>query len=363
MYFQKKLTLREMTLRDKIPLEFKLTKPTCATVLLHPYTGKEGDSVICVVTLEHEPSAKVKQLFETIESEDDKAKESVVAPAKVTVSARGFSRGNFATSGHDFPEPLLSYSGHINKLLAETARRTITCLRWRTNAFSAQDPFKLWTNAKWSMDGKRWHPLPTPIAMFSEVKLDLRPNAAIISEVIEMVEDDLDEPLGHSLFREAWAQKFENPRSSLILGMTAAEVGLKNFIGEAVKDADWLINQLPTPPIVRIITEYLPHLTSKAIGSPKIAIPRVVVDLLRDGVTIRNEIVHRGRDIAFEKFLDILSAVHDFLRILDFHRGHVWALRHITSETISELPELASIASALPDEYTGKIPVTAQMVG
>jgi hypothetical protein len=39
-----------------------------------------------------------------------------------------------------------------------------------------------------------------------------------------------------------------NPRSALIIGMSAAEVGFKQCVGYLVPDAAWLANHVPRPP-------------------------------------------------------------------------------------------------------------------
>ena len=44
--------------------------------------------------------------------------------------------------------------------------------------------------------------------------------------MVRKVEAGAEEPLGRQLFREAWSQVGTNPRSGLVIGVTAAEVGL-----------------------------------------------------------------------------------------------------------------------------------------
>src|SRR5438093_1519542 len=38
------------------------------------------------------------------------------------------------------------------------------------------------------------------------------------------------EPLGHELFREAWNLRIQSPRSSVLVGIAAVEVGVKHFV-------------------------------------------------------------------------------------------------------------------------------------
>ena len=75
-----------------------------------------------------------------------------------------------------------------------------------------------------------------------------------------MINQGLSEPLTHSLFREAYAQRVTNRRSSLVLAVAAAEVAVKRCATILAPRAAWLLEELPSPPIAQMITDFLPSL-------------------------------------------------------------------------------------------------------
>lgn len=63
-------------------------------------------------------------------------------------------------------------------------------------------------------------------------------------------------------------------------------------------------------------------------------VPAAMLDIVKDAVTMRNRLVHTGRqDIDDAKLRSILYTVKDILWILDYWRGCRWALANLTSET------------------------------
>ena len=79
-------------------------------------------------------------------------------------------------------------------------------------------------------------------------------------EIVRMVESGDQEPVAHQLLREAWELRSSNPRSALAIGIAAAEIGVKDLIASLVPNAQWLVMEMPSPPVVKILREYLPML-------------------------------------------------------------------------------------------------------
>jgi hypothetical protein len=72
------------------------------------------------------------------------------------------------------------------------------------------------------------------------------------------VTGSVDEPIGHVLLREAWANQTENLRSSIVLAVAAAEVGFKQFASIVLPDSDWLLESIQSPPLIKMLTELFP---------------------------------------------------------------------------------------------------------
>jgi hypothetical protein len=157
---------------------------------------------------------------------------------------------------------------------------------------------------------------------------------AIWLSATELVSAGEREPLGHQLFHEAWSQRRDLPRSSLLIGVTAAEVGFKSLIGELVPHAEWLALHAPTPPLIEMLTDYLPKLPVKIrINNAAPFIPKTILDSLKKGIKLRNETAHAGKGVKPDSLDEILRAVRDLLYLLDLYGGHSWALREISHAT------------------------------
>jgi hypothetical protein len=165
----------------------------------------------------------------------------------------------------------------------------------------------------------------------------LTPNET--DDILTLLKTDQDEPIPHVLFREAWEQRSSNQGSALMIGMTALEVGVKSLIATLIPHASWLAMQVPTPPLVQILTEYLPKLPARLFFNNEVkAPPPVILEEIRKGVNLRNGLTHRGqRPPDFEALESLLLAIKDCLWLFDYYAGHIWASEFIRRETLHAL--------------------------
>jgi hypothetical protein len=157
--------------------------------------------------------------------------------------------------------------------------------------------------------------------------------------VVALAEGKMNEPLAHALYREAWEQRMSNPRSALVLGMVAAEVGFKQCVGELLPEARWLVDNVPSPPIVSMIKNYLPLLPTKLkINGAVVPPPKEITRSLQQGVEARNRTVHVGASPPDGVELkELLLSVRDLLYILNYYCGFDWALTNVRPEIRKEL--------------------------
>jgi hypothetical protein len=159
---------------------------------------------------------------------------------------------------------------------------------------------------------------------------------------------EVDEPVAHELFREAWTGIHGNLRSALVLGIAAAEVATKDMIGKLVPGSEWLVTNLPSPPLVQIVSDYIPQLNVKNSFDGKVVWWDDLVPTLRKGVTLRNQVAHAGGPkLEFDTVESILLTVRDYLWLVDYYSGEEWALKHIRAEVQQKLIAMGSgLASA-----------------
>lgn len=215
---------------------------------------------------------------------------------------------------------------------------TVNILRWRSGL--AEGPNNPFRNRRefLSNDGNTWLEVGT-LRSFYFVQIpsprQLATTEQFDNDVMELVSNGTEEPLGHQLFREAWNQRSLHPRSALVIGVAAAEVGLKKLVGALVPKAQWLMDEVQTPAFIKMIRNYLPLLPIKGkLKGKKLTPPSKLIRSLQVALESRNKVAHAGGAAPCRDELEgMLRAVDDFLWICDLYAGHLWAARYISSET------------------------------
>lgn len=154
-----------------------------------------------------------------------------------------------------------------------------------------------------------------------------------------MLDTGRDEPLAHKVFREAWDNRFSSRRSAIVIGVAALEVGIKAFISQASPSVQWLISNAPSPPIKRLLAEFLPSLETPATLEGKVvAPPKSILDLIEKAVVTRDRAANASaEDVTHDSLEEMLVAIRDVLWLLDFYGGASWAVSHVTPLTRSGL--------------------------
>jgi hypothetical protein len=267
------------------------------------------------------------------------------------------------------PQAVIEVSQRVSGRMTDYVKRVAKVLRWRVGATEIHEPIEETRGLLWSHDQQTWEPVPGRPHLVVRVSIpEQQMRKEIISDVQALVAAGHEEPLGHELFLEAMALRFENPRSSLLIGISAAEVGFKSFVGMLVPDAEWLALHAPTPPLTRMLTDYLPILPVKyRLGNPQVApfAPKKMIETIKKGVLLRNEIAHAGGEVSEETLQEILYAVHDLLFLLDFYSGRAWAIKNVRAETHKFLVEEIEVAQRKTtqdssDSHARRLPHTDQ---
>lgn len=139
-----------------------------------------------------------------------------------------------------------------------------------------------------------------------------------------------------------------NPRSSLLIAVAALEVVVKQYISDRVESATWLVNNLPSPDVIKLLRFYLPDLEPPGGASPLASkmepLPEDLWKLLRKRRDQRNDIVHKPDvhvtptlRITPERARTAVLGVRQILLRFDAANGHVWA-RNYLNESLGEEP-------------------------
>jgi hypothetical protein len=147
------------------------------------------------------------------------------------------------------------------------------------------------------------------------------------------------QPLYHDLFREAWQNQRENPRSAIVMGIAAAETGFKTTLTDLNPSVTWIIENLQSPPLDRMLRDYMSQLPARnRINGEVRRPPNSVITTIKQGIELRNKLVHgREERPTLEVTRQTLEAVRDLLYLLDYYRGHDWALEKLSPEVAASL--------------------------
>lgn len=211
--------------------------------------------------------------------------------------------------------------------------RVGAALRWRFGVYGRDDLFA----DSWAMvttdDGVESRLSPMGRVVTGDWQANIQ-----AAEWATFAESPVDhpEPVAHQLLREAWNLRHTNPRSSLVLGVAAAEVGFKSLIIDLLPAARGIVEDLPAPPLAKLIRHSLPELPIAAAVAPERRCPQPILKVLIEANEQRNHVVHRGGE-PLTSLDAVLRTVREFLYLLDLYRGHDWAAAQLSSDTLESI--------------------------
>lgn len=236
----------------------------------------------------------------------------------------------------------------INKQLARDidsdlygfTNRVLRIIRWRRGEVGDPDPIRLVRGPFWSFDSANWRAVTTTLhAEFGPMIASYKWIDIVAESIKQAVRDNLSEPLAHELLLEARALHPSNLRSSIVLTVTAAEVGFKQFAIDLVPGSKWLVENIPSPPLLKMLRDFLPTLPiRRKLVEQRQLMPESLLAELEKAVKLRNEVIHGGRgDLKGSSVGSAIKAVRDLLYLLNGYSGDDWAFRNVSGETIKEL--------------------------
>jgi hypothetical protein len=293
-------------------------------------------TISCEPPAEHEPS-KSKLVFcsctTTVELSQSKYGEYLRNGFEPPFNGKWV---NFSAVPKDDVDRVYEEADIILTPLRASSLRLVRLLRWRAGLdFQALTVYRDYL----SLDGNSWLSLSTArSATLVLTQIVPAMSEEITKEIIDQYETIGDEPLAHQLFNDAWNLRYTNPRASLVVAVAAAEVGLKKVIGLIVPDAQWLLEEIPAPPIGKMLRKYIPTLKVKShITGKEIIPPSKLIEKLEDAAKARNKIVHVGEKAPENKErIEMLEAIHDFLWICDMYGGQLKNVSFISEHVLKE---------------------------
>jgi hypothetical protein len=298
------------------------------------------------LTFEAAPSAKVRAMFESLAAdrmpEGSKPGSTVLKYENGSQSFNTVDAEGRITSGAESPIPLLpagfgEFVARVTAAPRDQLSRGVKVLKWRTGLPGGPEPLAE-KAFEWSIDQQTWRGFAGRMEARFSGRSAYRLASIHKADIERYVRAGVGEPVSHELLREAWAIALENPRSALVIGIAACEVGVKLCVSAVVPAATWLVENVPSPPVERMLREYLPKLpTQNRINGAVLPPPARILNVIKKGVSLRNDIIHKGATVKPTTCEEVLESVADVLRLCDYYSGHEWALNYVSSDTRMEL--------------------------
>jgi hypothetical protein len=213
--------------------------------------------------------------------------------------------------------------------------RMLRLIRWRANSKGRINPLRIFMDLNWSFDGVEWKPvtriLTSMLLVIGSRSTPWSPEAQEF--VMKESSGELDEPLGHELLREAWTNRGQNPRSSIVLAVAAAEVGFKQFAVRAFPETEWILENLQSPPLINMLKKFPWSKFVSPLSDIVPTVPKSIIKELDNAVSMRNKIVHTGvAELKGKTVESVIASVRDLLYFLDALEGQSWAINHMSQE-------------------------------
>jgi len=330
MFFRLSVGVPELRIIEG-PIPFKLDREgDVVNILFRAVTDQPDYSVVCEATAEIKPSKAAKPLVDAVWQK--RVPEGFNFEKWPEATRRAYEE-----SGSIERElPLSALPNSLQNLIEKAYStiftgidRVIGALCWRTGQAVPTYDYQL-GRMEWSLDGQEWRFSPVDFVVWMGhppfVSGLARP------DINEILLSEYASPLARELLREAWSEENKNPRSSLVIGIAALETGIKDLIIALIPETEWLIRNLPSPPVHRMLGEYLPLLRAK---NQRVLCPTPeMVEQVQKWIGRRNKLSHgKAADISVDELRKFLLLVSDLLYAGDYARGFDWALELIQPET------------------------------
>lgn len=225
-----------------------------------------------------------------------------------------------------YPYSLKNFLTPIDKAHSEFFHRIINVLSWR--CFNTRD-LSYQTKGLgllFSFDSTSWCSLPH-LGSISAEFVPRPPNLNHFLGNSEEITKLIDAPnfisLPVELLYEAKKVIGSSPRSSLVIAVSALEVKIKDFISKKTDKAEWLINNLQSPPTEKLLSEYIPQLVNDSQDYLK-SIEKYIYKI-RNVISERNKVTHLGYKTTSAKVKNYIDSIEKVMYLLDYHSNCEWA--------------------------------------
>lgn len=260
--------------------------------------------------------------------------------------------GNYAFQW--FPVDLQEEIDGYRRLLITAVNQVVNTLRWRFGMRGSTNSLEN-LELRYSLDGTTWGSISekwdyrlletagTPPSFYVDLE--------VYDDAQRLMQSSQYESIGHDLFREAWALRWNIPRSALLVGIAAVEVGIKRCLATLDPLSEKNIRN-DSMSVKTLLNETLPNVRADMADKDKLLPSDNMIATVHAGIQARNAFVHRfpgdpKYDQALQELVDprlneLLATISDVLWLFDVYAGHLWARQFVRPTTLQVLESVST---------------------
>ena len=305
--------------------------------------GAASGDAILEASVEADPPAEVRSYFEAFSG--GRFPEGVTLPPEVFNHFGAIKAGEQMPAGTGVSHLWMTgnvevfLDGLQNKLV-DYAIRVAGLFRWAAASYNTDGRIYVADlgEMRWSLDGAVLRPILPQVQMtIRAMAPPVVPGDQTTESVQRLGQLAQSAPIADDIMRESWTLRDRNPRAAVVLAMSATEAGFRHLVADLVPGAQYIIEELQTPPLTQLLRHYLPKLPVRS-NPTLVILPKTVMRRLDNATQLRNRIVHKGAVTPDEGAVDeALGVASDLLRLFDYYAGNAWALAFVSEEVSREL--------------------------
>lgn len=304
--------------------------------------GTNQDPIL-EASIETAPPAPILSFFQSVL--DGRFPEGVPDTPEVRHFFGDIKPGEPLTRSHDvsdywMPPLVSSYTERQHARVLDYARRTAELFRWIIAEHEIDG--RIYSPAlsvpMWSLNGSPYSAIvPRMQLTIATLPPPTVPSQAALEILRKLGQIGRAAPVSDDIIREAFALRSSDPRAAVVLAVAAAEAAFRRLVADLVPNAEYLVQELQTPPLVTLLKHYLPKLPVRS--APRLVhIPKKTLTALEHAVNLRNAIVHKGATEPGEDATRAaLRVASNLVRLFDYYSGETWALEFVDEELRTEL--------------------------
>jgi len=204
---------------------------------------------------------------------------------------------------------LESELSELTQRVSLAARCVLSLIKYCFNQYDIDEQLMSSKGLFWSKDGANWQRISRRLRIAMSVTGTLNLDKDSCKWLQSYIDSDYQPFLAlRHLHR---ARKESTPRHKWIEATIAAELAIKEFLIRRKPELATLLLEMPSPPLDKMYGTVLTEYGGKAL-------PREIVNAIREGARIRNRLLHRPEeeDIDDQKALDYVEEVAEAIRRL-----------------------------------------------